>query len=329
MNSQCATSAPPLPPIEIFSKNQGNLPRRCIILDEDPQRVVDPVETLDFRNGAESEDSAELGAVGDGIGEEDNDDEGIGDEVHDEQDPVTNVDSAEGKSRQRRSLPTWLAEVFKVRVAEATNRDAHGRRDGIPCPHCQHRLYRHSPISRPRRCIDFDSTFWMIGFRYRCLNCLHPKSQKKTVTFRSWDSRILAAMPQDIAEEFPARLSHRSAISKPLFHWLRSCFRNGMGAKQFSDALRVQHLLRYDMIQLQYLRYLSSRKSNGSLAGRIYQTFLPFGDTSPNGPCGFVPSATWLRDVYDNYIESKSHHINQHTSMLPANICAIDHSHKV
>jgi hypothetical protein len=83
------------------------------------------------------------------------------------------------------------------------------------------------------------------------------------------------------------------------------------------------------MIQLQYLRYLSSRKSNGSLAGRIYQTFLPFDDAGPNGPCGFVPSATWLRDVYDNYIESKSHHINQHTSMLPANICAIDHSHKV
>lgn len=288
--------------------------------------------------------------------------------MHDEQDPVTNLGSVEGKSRRRRSLPTWLADVFKVRVAEANDRDANGLpklyavdqtfwfpqrstsfllrqpqltpqmlynprfflwdplalcRDGIPCPHCQHRLYRHSPISRPRRCIDFDSTFWMIGFRYRCLNCLHPKSQKKTVTFRSWDSRILAAMPQDIAEEFPARLSHRSAISKPLFRWLRSCFRNGMGAKQFSDALRVQHLLRYDLIQLQYLRYLSSRKSNGSLAGRIYQTFLPFGDASPNGPCGFVLSA------YDNYIESKSHHINQHTSMLPANICAIDHSHKV
>ncbi|KAJ7506340.1 hypothetical protein B0H11DRAFT_1973580, partial [Mycena galericulata] len=42
---------------------------------------------------------------------------------------------------------------------------------GIPCPVCGHRLNRHCPIPRPRRCVDLDRTFWIIGYRYRCSNC--------------------------------------------------------------------------------------------------------------------------------------------------------------
>jgi hypothetical protein len=65
-----------------------------------------------------------------------------------------------------------------------------------------HRLYRHFPISRPR-CIDFGSTFWMIGFRYRGLNCLHPSSQKKTVTFRSWVVGFSLQYHKTLPKNFP------------------------------------------------------------------------------------------------------------------------------
>ena len=36
----------------------------------------------------------------------------------------------------------------------------------IPCPNCQWPLHRHTHISHPCRCVDADSTFWMIGYRY-------------------------------------------------------------------------------------------------------------------------------------------------------------------
>ncbi|KAJ6538419.1 hypothetical protein B0H10DRAFT_2254857 [Mycena sp. CBHHK59/15] len=62
---------------------------------------------------------------------------------------------------------------------------------------------------------------------------------KKTITFRSWDSRILSVLPRRLAVRFPALLTHRSAILEDLFMFMRSCFQSGMGAKQFSDALRV------------------------------------------------------------------------------------------
>ena len=108
---------------------------------------------------------------------------------------------------------------------------------GIPCPSCQHRLHRNGHISQPRRVIDINSTFWMIGYRYRCRTCVHPKTKKQTITYCSWDSRILAVLPPHLAAEFPAHLSHCSGISNTLFSWVRSCFAKGMGGKQVSNAI--------------------------------------------------------------------------------------------
>ncbi len=60
--------------------------------------------------------------------------------------------------------------------------------EGIPCPACKTRLYKHDTVRRPRRCIDISCTFWIIGYRYRCPSCVNPRSKKHTVTFKSWDS---------------------------------------------------------------------------------------------------------------------------------------------
>ena len=46
----------------------------------------------------------------------------------------------------------------------------------LPCPYCRHVLNRHGVMSRPRRVVDINSTFYVIGFRYRCRHCLHPKT---------------------------------------------------------------------------------------------------------------------------------------------------------
>ena len=199
---------------------------------------------------------------------------------------------------------------------------------GIPCPNCRHRLHRHGHISRPRRIVDVNSTFWMIGYRYRCPTCVHPKTGKRTVTYHSWDSRILAVLPAELSSEFPARLSHRSGISNVLFSWVRSCFAKGMGGKQVSDAIREQHLLHYDFTRLQYFNVLCSRTLDGWI-GKKYDDFPPFEDTSPNGPRNFLPCAQWLWDMYSQFMEGHRNSINQHTAMRSASIIAIDHSHKV
>ncbi|KAF6763228.1 hypothetical protein DFP72DRAFT_1000650 [Ephemerocybe angulata] len=199
----------------------------------------------------------------------------------------------------------------------------------LPCPRCNKVLGRHSTISQPRRCIDLTATFWIVGFRYRCRNCKHPKTGKSTVTWRSWDPRILAVMPRALSAQFPARLTHRSAVSNDLFSWMRSCFQTGMGSGQFADAVLVQHLLHYDQLHLQYLDFIAQGVAISEFMDRKYMSFLPFDDTSPEGFRGFVPGAHYFRNIYDAFMDEHRHHFDQHTSMLSAVVCALDHSHKL
>lgn len=202
----------------------------------------------------------------------------------------------------------------------------------IPCPLCKTCLIRHGHIPYPRRVVDFTAAFWIIGYRYKCSTCKNPRTRKTgTVTYQSWDARIINSLPADLRAEFPARLSRRSGISNTTFHFMRSCFQNGMGAKQFSDALRVQHLRVYDQIHLQFLQYIQSRRYDISdwPHSHTFAPFLAFDDTSPDGYRGFVPSSAWLRDMYDTFMGEHIADIDQHTAMLSGEICAIDHSHKV
>ncbi|KAF8186024.1 hypothetical protein BJ912DRAFT_852498 [Pholiota molesta] len=201
--------------------------------------------------------------------------------------------------------------------------------DGIRCLNCKSTLHRHGHLRYPRRCVDQVDSFWLIGYRYKCPECRHPKSGKHTVTFRSYDSRILTFLPRALFLEFPACLSHRSSLSNRVFSMMRSCFQNGMGPKQFSDALRVQHLQHHDTLHLQYLHSLVPRKDMAKWQGRKFEAFLSYDDNSEKGRHGFVPSMEWLRNMYDQYIEKHRNELNQHMSMLSADICAVDHSHKV
>ncbi|TFK45259.1 hypothetical protein OE88DRAFT_1594242, partial [Heliocybe sulcata] len=201
---------------------------------------------------------------------------------------------------------------------------------GIGCPLCGRKLSRNGHVPYPRRVVDLDQSFWIIRYQYRCPSCITSKSGKSgNRVFRSWDKRIIARLPLDLQHEFPARLSWWSGISHSAFSLMRSCFQNGMGAKQFSDALRVQHVRRHDLLHLMYLAYIQSQRDRLSFHGCLFPSFPPFDDHSPDGYCGYVPSSQWLRDMYDDFISEHEDQLNQHTSMLTGQVCAIDHSHKI
>jgi len=103
-----------------------------------------------------------------------------------------------------------------------------------------------------------------------------------------------------------------------------------MGSKQFCDALHVQHLLAHDKLQLQYLQHLALHQDGlDHWTGQRYKAFLPFDDVSSHGRHGFTPSSQWLHNMYCKFIEEYQHVFNQQMAMLTAEICAIDHSHKV
>src|SRR5262249_523808 len=67
--------------------------------------------------------------------------------------------------------------------------------NGIRCPNCTKPLRRHCEINRPRRCVDQQEAFFLIGYCYACSSCSANSERRTPVTFRSWDPRILQILP--------------------------------------------------------------------------------------------------------------------------------------
>jgi hypothetical protein len=144
-------------------------------------------------------------------------------------------------------------------------------------------------------------------------------------TFNSYDQRILDILPPQLRLEFPAMITHRSAIDDTVFALMRTCFQNGMGAKQFSDALRTLHIRRFDHLQIQFYEMALSESVMRSPSD--IKAWSSFEDR--DGYAGFTPSAPWLRDLYDDFIGHERALMDQYTALQPCRVLAIDHSHKV
>jgi hypothetical protein len=84
---------------------------------------------------------------------------------------------------------------------------------GLRCPICSTLLHRHG-FTRPRGVVDLKEVFYVIGQQHQCLQCRNPTTNEKSVTFNSWDPRIMKALLPDLTAEFPAALSHRNAIAQ-------------------------------------------------------------------------------------------------------------------
>ncbi|KAJ7448443.1 hypothetical protein B0H11DRAFT_1744154, partial [Mycena galericulata] len=200
----------------------------------------------------------------------------------------------------------------------------------IPCPGCGTHLKNHA-FTRPRRVVDMHNCFYMVGRRYICAKCKNATSGKLTVTFNSWDSRIMEALPAHLRDEFPAYLSHRGAMSKPLFEMMRASFQYGLGSKQFSNSLLVLHRLHFDKLHVQYLDGVIAwakahpEKFQGSKP-LAFTEFSSFDD--PNGYSGFVPSSSWLRMMYNVYIEKHGAEMDQQAAMKSLRLGGIDHHYK-
>ncbi|GLB45297.1 putative essential for the formation of DNA replication focal centers [Lyophyllum shimeji] len=260
--------------------------------ETDPDQIIQ-----DIMDSDSEDDEAQL--MEDGLGEDEGDDD------EDEEDVDKDND---GKGHRRPGirplapLPPWLKDVFDACVEESSQRG----------PDREPPLYRdHKTFWFPR-----PANFFLLR------DSIASPQQLYDYDIFLWDPMALTP---------DARLTFRSGMSLSALALMRSCFQHGMGAKQFSNALRVQHLQNYDRIHLQYLHTLAASPllSHSQFNHTKFKPFLPFDDRSPDGFHGFIPSAQWLRDVYDQFIEEHADQFNQHTAMLTAKICGVDHSFKL
>ena len=163
----------------------------------------------------------------------------------------------------------------------------------IKCPICKSAyLTRHGLQRCPHRCVSWENCFYMIGAWYKCPDCLHPVSGKITVTFMSWDSRIIASLPKSLAVEFPVVLTQCSALSKPILALERALFQKGLGSSQFCKIIKTLHLRHFDQLHLQYLDMIYDNRNSNPWKNQIFRPFSQFAD--PQGYAGYVPSSQWF-----------------------------------
>ncbi|KAG0178868.1 hypothetical protein DFQ29_002903 [Apophysomyces sp. BC1021] len=165
-----------------------------------------------------------------------------------------------------------------------------------------------------------------MSMRYRC------SSNGCSVTINGYDQRVMEQIPDHLASEFPAYLTHRCAISKTLGNLIRPCIQNGMGVERFRHTLQELHTLQHDRLELQYLNSVAYRRQNLTLGDMLNisqrpPSFSRFDD--PKRYAGCIPSTAYLRLVYTSIMDQLRPLIDRQMMQLGGQILKGDHSFKI
>ena len=78
-----------------------------------------------------------------------------------------------------------------------------------------------------------------MSYHYKCPRCFNEKGQPGK-TFAGHDQELMKkSLPESLVLEFPAILTHSSAISNDIMDIMQSCFSNGMGSTPFTNMLMM------------------------------------------------------------------------------------------
>lgn len=215
--------------------------------------------------------------------------------------------------------------------------------NNIPCPHCSSSLSGNGIAHDPRPVYDLEDNFYIVGWRYRC----RKENGGCGKTFQSWNSKVLACLPESIMLEFPAILSHRAGISHRVLNLQRSVHHHGMGPDPVRRMFVENRLRRHDVCQRSYLEAIygytneqgdrrerlrssglrSLRDMCGDSQTHIFDDYSTYED--PQGFGGTLPSSNYLQRMYCKFEKQCAPVADQFTSMLPVQYLAGDGSQKV
>jgi hypothetical protein len=161
--------------------------------------------------------------------------------------------------------------------------------------------------------------------RYICTNDICRK------TINAHNRLVLDQLPLYLQAEFPALLTHRSAISKTLANWMRPLAQNSVSLKRLVKLLTEMHMLRYSRLELQYLNAIKYRQESqasiSSYSQRSMKAFSTFGDMGQYA--GFIPSMSYLRTLYTAMMDEMRPMIDKQIMLLGGKFLKGDHSFKI
>ncbi|SPQ94150.1 unnamed protein product (mitochondrion) [Plasmodiophora brassicae] len=211
----------------------------------------------------------------------------------------------------------------------------------IHCPHCRQRRSArqakpgdynvvHHSWTAGRRVVTRDSCYFIIARTYRCTRCKGSKAP--SYTFSAYHENFLSQLPDFIRVQFPALLTHRSAIDNSIIEEMRSLTEQGVSIEGYHRMLMEWHTSRYTRLQIQWFGSLLHCKR-----GIGYRFTRELGDSPPQFSSfadpdrynGFVPSPSYLKYCLVKFHRQVRPLMDLLIQTVSGRILKLDHSFKI
>jgi hypothetical protein len=208
------------------------------------------------------------------------------------------------------------------------------------CPTCKSssNVRKHGyPSDHPgRRVTSFNTHYYIMSRQYLCTKCKEENDRQKKAaaggTFKrtqyttmGYHDEMLKNLPDDMLYKFPAVLSHRAALDRPLAQSLRPILDKGMRADGIADWILELHSLQYTLDYLSYELRLEKDLAFSNPAEEA-PMFSKFDDRKQYN--GAVPSSAYLTQMYKREHETIRPHLNQENKKISVRQLNIDASVK-
>lgn len=138
-----------------------------------------------------------------------------------------------------------------------------------------------------------------------------------------WHSTVLANLPFEWSEKFPALLTHRSGVDKKLLEWFRPLINFGVRAEQISRLILELQTKAYTKRYIEYEYKEKKTAFNATMAPQ----FSSFDDKLKYD--GKVPSGHYLETVYIHYMETIKVFLDNEVKKRSTSVIKLDASYKI
>lgn len=180
------------------------------------------------------------------------------------------------------------------------------------CTHAGHPMstkgWNNSPIAR--RVIGLSENYYILTKR------LHCKGSCKT-NMNYYDPRVMKQLSPELADEFPAFLTHRSGIDKELLELIRDGMAMGVNSNMWSTMIRTAHMRKHALRELKYCHAAATATTEADknrISRPKFEVFSQFSDK--DGYSGHYPSRSYINRVYVDYIQHIRPMLDQYMSSL-------------
>lgn len=186
---------------------------------------------------------------------------------------------------------------------------------------CPGAMVLKGPYDNPpaRRVIGMRESIYLLGWRIKCNVC--------TKSCSTANKNYISSLPYHVSSQMTFHLTHRSGVTQDIVDLTRHLFPSGFGPSRLADMIRANHAAEHQKMALLVASMEKYRRDQCCMLNRPVLQVSAFDDKA--GYNGYVPSAAYLTNVFNEIMEGVLPLVEKYMSLIPVDVLKADHSFKV